>query len=126
MEEVSENSEKEKPQGSLKKKTKAHTQTRNRQKRKDENVKELEEHKQKKISDVDENLEEVTTGEVHRVEDKATIGDTPNKEHDNSGIIDPRSNPPSEGLKGFMDTMEWLITSHKKAMDDNKKLSHKI
>ncbi|XP_059075417.1 uncharacterized protein LOC131875339 [Cryptomeria japonica] len=56
--------------------------------RKDENVKELEDHKQKKSPEADQNLEEVNTGEVQRADDKATVGDTPNKEHDNSGKID--------------------------------------
>lgn len=68
----------------------------------------------------------VTTGEVHRVDDIATIDDTSKKEQDKFSKIDLPPYPPLEGMKGFMDTMKWLITSYKKAVDFNKKLIHRI
>lgn len=57
-------------------------------------MKELEDHKQKKILEADQNLEEVTAGEILRADDKANVGDTQNKEQDNSGKIDLSVNPP--------------------------------
>ncbi|XP_059078036.1 uncharacterized protein LOC131876614 [Cryptomeria japonica] len=102
-----------------------------KQKRREDNVMELEEQVQRKDPEVDQKLEEETTREgfdqgVDGKVDKITSGDAPKNEQDNLGEKTPPSNPPFEGLKGFLDTSDWLIKSYKKVVEDNKKLSHRV
>ncbi|XP_059070610.1 uncharacterized protein LOC131860246 [Cryptomeria japonica] len=130
-EEVSEDSEKEESRSPWNEKTKISIQTRNKQKKQEVNVKELKEQVQRKNPDFDHNLEEETFGEGFELRidgkvGKIIVGDISNKEKDNSGEKSPSSNPPPEGLKGFMDTIDWIITSYKKAVEDNKKLNHRV
>ncbi|XP_059064743.1 uncharacterized protein LOC131856822 [Cryptomeria japonica] len=128
-EEVSEDSEKE-PLSPQKKKKKNSIQTRNKQKKHDANITELKEQVQRKNLDFDKNVEEETIGEgseqgIVKV-GKVTIGDTSNMETDNAGEKSPSSCPPPEGLKGFVDTIDWLISSYKKVVEDIKKLNHRV
>ncbi|XP_059073581.1 uncharacterized protein LOC131874299 [Cryptomeria japonica] len=87
--------------------------------------------KQRKDLDIDQKVEEEITGEgfdqrVGENAEQITSGDVPNNEHDNAGEKSPPSIPPIEGLKGFVDSLDWLINSHKKVVEDNKKLSHRV
>ncbi|XP_059076687.1 uncharacterized protein LOC131875961 [Cryptomeria japonica] len=129
--EVSEDSEKDEPQSPRKKKTKNSIQIRNKQKRQDDYDMELEDKVQRKDLDVDQKLEEEITGEGfdQRVSgniNKISSGNIPKNEQDNPGEKTPPSNPPTKGLKGFVNTIDWLINSCKKVVEDNKKLSHKV
>ncbi|XP_059067314.1 uncharacterized protein LOC131858204 [Cryptomeria japonica] len=98
-EEVSEDSEEENPQGLLKKKTKVNTQTINKHKRKEENVKELEVYKKERTLEAELNSEKVTIDKVLRV--ATTFWDTTKKEQDIPDKADPPPpNPPPEGFDG--------------------------
>lgn len=91
---------------------------------------ELKERVQRKNSDFDQNMEEETIGEgfEQRIINvgEVTVGDTSNKEKDNAGEKSPSSCPPPKGLKGFVYTIDWLISSYKKVVEDIKKLKHRV
>ncbi|XP_057837759.2 protein PXR1-like [Cryptomeria japonica] len=113
-EEVSEDYEKDEPQSPRKKKSKTSIQIRNKQKRQKDNDMELEEKAQRKDPDVDHKLEEEITQEGfdQRVDgnvDKITSGDVPKNEQDNSGEKTPPSNPPTEGLKEYVEDLSKTI-----------------
>lgn len=125
-EEYSDDFEKENPKGLLKKKTKDHTQTRKKYKKKEETGKDPAADKQAKALEVDRSLEKETMEETLRAVNTISALHIPKEEQVTPGKAAPPSGPPPEGLHGFMETMEWLINGYKKAEDENKKLYNRV
>ncbi|XP_059075124.1 uncharacterized protein LOC131875115 [Cryptomeria japonica] len=129
--EVSEDFEKDDSPSPQKKKPKPSFQKRKKQKRQGNLELKMEDKEQSKDSDADQKVEEEIMGDdfnqsVGGDVEQIIDGEDPKTDQAKVGEKRPPSNPFVEGLKGFVDTLDWLRNSHKKAMEENKKLSHRI
>ncbi|XP_059067437.1 uncharacterized protein LOC131858263 [Cryptomeria japonica] len=105
-------------------------QKRKKQKRQGNSELESEGKVQSKDPDEDQKVEEITGDGFNQSgggdADQITGGDAPKTDHAKAGEKIPPSNPFVEGLKGFVDTLNWFINSHKKVVEENKKLSYRV